>query len=266
MDAPLLYQQDGHLVTLTMNRPQQRNVISDEDMVVAFEEAVQRINGDISVRAVILTGAGSAFSAGGNVKDMRDRSGMFGGTPAEVRNGYRRGIQRIPRALYELDAPIIAAVNGPAVGAGCDLAMMCDLRVAAESAVFAESFVKVGIIPGDGGAWFLPRVVGFARANEMALTGDQVDAKTALAWGLVNRTVPDAELLTAARELAGRITANPPQVVRMTKRLIREAQHTRLDGLLELSAAYQALAHHTEDHVEAVNALLEKRKGEFKGR
>ena len=120
---------------------------------------------------VILTGAGSAFSSGGNVKHMRDKTGMFGGSPAQLRNGYRRGIQRIPLAMMALEVPAIAAVNGPAIGAGCDLTCMCDMRIASERAVFAESFVKVGIIPGDGGAWLLPRAVGMARASEMAFTG-----------------------------------------------------------------------------------------------
>ncbi|MCP1674680.1 enoyl-CoA hydratase/carnithine racemase [Natronocella acetinitrilica] len=265
MSEPLLFENDGHLVTLTMNRPETRNAVSEADMIDAIEDAVHRINGDASVRAVILTGAGTAFSSGGNLKHMRDRTDMFAGKPAEVRNAYRRGIQRIPRAMLDLEPPAIAAVNGPAIGAGCDLAMMCDLRVAAESAIFAESFIKVGIIPGDGGAWFLPRVAGLARASEMALTGDPVDARTALEWGLVNRVVPGDALMAEARALAERIMVNPPEVTRMTKRLLREAQLTRLDSLLELSAAYQAIAHTTQDHQEAVRALLEKRQGEFTG-
>lgn len=266
MSDPLLISREEHLAILTMNRPETRNPVSEADMIDAIESAVATINGDNEVRAVVITGAGSAFSSGGNVKHMRDRTDMFGGTPSELRNGYRHGIQRIPKAMLELEVPAIAAVNGPAIGAGCDLAMMCDLRIAAESAVFAESFVKVGIIPGDGGAWFLPRVVGFARASEMALTGDAVDARTALEWGLVNRVVPDADLMDAARAMAARVTVNPPEVTRMTKRLLREAQLTRLDTLLELSAAYQAIAHTTDDHQEAVRALLEKRPGKFTGK
>ncbi|MCC5808950.1 MAG: crotonase/enoyl-CoA hydratase family protein [Ectothiorhodospiraceae bacterium] len=265
MNDALLFETEDHLAILTMNRPDTRNAISEEEMIAAIEDAVERINRDNTIRAVILTGAGTAFSSGGNVKHMRDKTGMFGGSPAQIRNGYRRGIQRIPKAMLELEVPAIAAVNGPAIGAGCDLAMMCDLRVASEQAVFAESFIKVGIIPGDGGAWFLPRVAGFARASEMALTGDAVDAKTAMEWGLVNRVVPAEQLMDEARKLAARITVNPPEVTRMTKRLLREAQLTRLDSLLELSAAYQAIAHTTDDHQEAISALLEKRPGRFSG-
>lgn len=265
MKAPVIYEQDGAIVTLTLNQPESRNPISDPEMIDALEAAVARINADMTVRAMILTGAGSAFSSGGNVKHMRDRVGMFGGSPASLRNGYRNGIQRIPMALYGLEVPAIAAVNGPAIGAGFDLACMCDIRLASSEALFAESFVKVGIIPGDGGAWLLPRAVGLSRACEMAFTGEAINAETALMWGLVSEVVSPAELLPAARRLAGRIAANPPQVLRMTKRLIREGRHMRLDSLLELSASMQAIAHHTRDHEEAVSALLDKRPGVFNG-
>lgn len=266
MSDALLIAQNGHVMTWTLNRPETRNPISDAEMIEAFEAAVAQANADASVRAVILTGAGSAFSSGGNVKHMRDREGMFGGSPAQLRQGYRQGIQRIPRAMMSLEVPAIAAVNGAAIGAGCDLTCMCDMRIASERAVFAESFVKVGIIPGDGGAWLLPRAIGMSRASEMAFTGDAIDAQTALAWGLVSAVVPHDELMSRAQALAARIVVNPPDVLRMTKRLLQEGQHTRLDTLLELSASMQALAHHTEDHMEAVNALLDKRTGQFQGR
>lgn len=265
MSEPLLYRQDGAVVTLTLNRPETRNPISEPEMIAALEDAVTRINRDFSVSCLILTGSGSAFSSGGNVKHMRERTGMFGGTPAQIRQGYRHGIQRIPLALYDVEVPAIAAVNGPAIGAGCDLALMCDMRIASTKAVFAESFVKVGIIPGDGGAWFLPRAVGLSRACEMAFTGEAIDAAKALDWGLVSQVVEPERLLEAAQALAARIVANPPDVLRMTKKLIREGQHQRLDSLLELSAAMQALAHHTADHQEAVGAMLDKRQPVFKG-
>jgi enoyl-CoA hydratase/carnithine racemase len=262
---PVLVERDGHVETWTLNLPDIRNPISNDEVVDALVACVESVNADPNVRAVILTGAGSAFSAGGNVKDMADRAGMFGGAPHQIRDGYRRGIQRIPRAMYACDVPLIAAVNGPAVGAGCDLALMCDLRIASERAFFAESFVKLGIIPGDGGTWLLPRAVGAARAAEMILTGDRVDAVTALEWGLVSRVVPHEELLTEARKLADRVAANPPHAVRMAKKLLREAQQQSLDSLLELSAAMQALAHHTRDHDEAVHAFVERREARFSG-
>jgi enoyl-CoA hydratase/carnithine racemase len=205
---------------------------------------------------VILTGAGSAFSAGGNVKDMRDRKGLSAGSPYEIRNNYRRDIQNIPLNVYDLDVPTIAAVNGAAIGAGCDLACMCDIRIASERAKFAESFVKLGIIPGDGGAWLLPRLVGQSKAAELTFTGDTIDATEALACGLVSKVVPADALMNEARALAGRIAANPGHALRMAKRLLREGQHVRLDTLLEMSAAFQAIAHHTPEHDQAIDALL----------
>lgn len=262
---PLRVERDSHVETWTIDLPEQRNPISSNNVVDAIVDAVDRANADDGVRVIILTGAGSAFSAGGNIKDMADRTGLFGGSPAQIREGYRRGIQRIPLALNRCDVPLIAAVNGPAVGAGCDLACMCDLRIASTRAWFAESFVKLGIIPGDGGAWFLPRAVGAARAAEMALTGDRIDAATALEWGLVSRVVEPGELLPTAHELARRIAVNPPRAVRMAKRLLRESAHARLESVLELSASMQALAHHTSDHAEAVSAFVEGRDGVFDG-
>lgn len=251
--------------TWTLDLPESRNPISGEDMIEAIVSAAGRVNRDPQVRAVILTGAGRAFSAGGNVKDMANGEGLFGHAPHHQRTAYRDGIQRIPRALDACEVPLVAAVNGPAVGAGCDLALMCDLRIASTSAFFAESFVKLGIIPGDGGAFFVPRAVGAARAAEMLLTGDRVDAATALEWGLVSRVVEPERLLDEAHVLAARVAANPPHAVRMAKKLLREAQGRSLDSVLELSAAMQAIAHQTRDHHEAVAAMLEKRSPEFTG-
>ncbi|RRQ28140.1 crotonase/enoyl-CoA hydratase family protein [Rhodococcus sp. Eu-32] len=266
MTDPVLIERSDDVVVWTLNNPEARNPISEIETIDALEDAVRDVNGDPSVRVAILTGAGSAFSSGGNVKHMRNKEGMFGGSPAELRQGYRHGIQRIPKALYHCEIPTIAAVNGPAVGAGCDLALMCDLRIASTTAKFAESFVKVGIIPGDGGAWLLPRAVGMARASEMAFTGEAIDASTALEWGMVSQVVDADDLLPAAHALAARVAVNPPQVLRMTKKLLREGQHQSLESLLELSAAYQAIAHTTSDHSEAVNAMLDRREPRFEGR
>lgn len=266
MTENVVYKKDGHIVTVTLNRPEIRNAISDDDMISDLVDAIQRVNADADVRCAILTGAGTAFSSGGNVKKMRDGGGMFEGSAYDLRNGYLQGIQRIPLAMYELEVPIIAAVNGPAIGAGCDLACMCDIRIAGRSAKFAESFVKLGIIPGDGGAWFLPRAVGSSKAREMAFTGDMVDADEALACGLASKVVDDDKLMDAATALAGRIAANPPHALRMAKRLLREGERTTLHTLLDMSASMQALAHKTDDHREAVAAFLEKRKPSFKGK
>lgn len=253
------------IVTLTLNDPDSRNAISDAPMIEALLAALRAAEADPQARVIVLTGAGRAFSSGGNIKKMAAGGGLADPLPARTRANYRAGIQRLPLAFEALDLPVIAAVNGPAIGAGCDLALMCDLRIAAESAKFAESFVKLGIVPGDGGAWLLPRVVGFSKACEMALTGDAVDAAEARAIGLVSQVVPDSALLEAARALAGRIAANPTHAVRMTRRLLRAATGQRLDQVLELSAAFQALAHATDDHREALAALLAGRTAAFRG-
>lgn len=253
---------DGAIWTLTMNQPETRNALTGNTAVEEFVQVCDEIRRDASVKAVILTGAGPIFSSGGNVKDMQ-RFFDDALTPDAIREEYRQGIQRIPRALTQLDVPVICAINGPAIGAGLDLTCMCDIRIASETATFAETFVRVGIVPGDGGAWLLPRAVGRAKAAEMAFTGEAIDAQQALACGLVSRVVPADQLLPTARALADKIAANPGAVMRMTKRLLREGEHSTLESLLELSAGYQALAHKTADHREAVMAFVEKRKPRF---
>lgn len=262
MSSFLLYRQEGAVVTLTMNQPEIRNPLTGNTATAEFVEACARITADNSVKVVIITGAGPVFSAGGNIKDMR-RFFEQDIAPAAIREEYRQGIQRIPLALYNLDVPTIAAVNGPAIGAGCDLTCMCDIRIASEKATFAESFIKVGIIPGDGGAWLLPKIVGMSRAAEMSFTGDAIDAAEALACGLVSRVVPHDKLLEEANKLAARIAKNPGPTLRMTKRLLREGQHARLDTLLEMSAGFQAIAHKTPQFREAVMAFIEKRPPVF---
>ncbi len=256
----VLAEQAGAVVTLTLNAPEERNALSTQSQWDEIVAACERIARDPGVKVLILTGAGSAFCAGGNVKDMRDKKGIAGGTPFQISEGYRHGIQRIPLALYNLDVPTIAAVNGAAIGAGCDLACMCDIRIGSTKAKFAESFVKLGIIPGDGGAWLLPRVVGMSRAAELTFTGDTIDAAEALRIGLVSRVVAPEDLMQEAQALAARIAANPAPALRMAKRLMREGQHMRLDSLLEMSAAFQAIAHHTTEHDQALEAFLNTKR------
>jgi enoyl-CoA hydratase/carnithine racemase len=262
---PLLFEQTDHIATISINRPDSRNALAGDEMFSAFEQVVERLNNDMSIRAAILTGVGKAFCAGGDVKEMRSRVGMFAGTQPEIQQRYRSGIQRIPRALARLDVPIIAAVNGPAIGAGLDLACMCDIRISAPKAIFAESFVKVGIISGDGGAWFLPRTIGSSWARELAFTGDTIEAEQALKIGLISRIAPEGGLLDEARALAERIAVNAPQVLRWTKRLLREGASASLDNILELGSGMQAMAHHTNDHAEALEAFFERRPAVFKG-
>lgn len=253
MSAPLDIHTDGSVQVWTIDLPDVGNAVTGTDVIEAFESGVDTANRDNTIRAVVLTGAGKIFSAGGNVKEMADRQGMFGLDAIDQRRAYIDGIQRIPRALGRLEVPLIAAVNGAAIGAGCDLAMMCDIRIASERASFAESFVQLGLIPGDGGTWFLPRAIGYARAAELTFTGERIDATTALEWGLVSRVVPHDALLSEARTLADRIAVNPPHALRMAKRLLQESTTGTLESTLSMAAAMQPLAHHDTEHEQRIS-------------
>jgi len=266
-EAFVLYQQEGRVVTLTLNRPDSRNAISTHEDCSDFVAALRCAQEDAGVSCIILTGAGKSFSAGGNLKAMKERNGIGPlEAPDATRANYRRGVQQVARALWECEVPMIAAINGHAIGLGLDLACLCDIRIAAEEAKLASTFIKMGIVPGDGGAWILPRAVGLSKAAEMIFTGEMLDAQAALACGLVSRVVPAEALLDEARRLAQSIVANPARALRLCKRLLREGQHNRLADILELSAAFQALAHETQDHAEALDAFLEKREPHFTGR
>ncbi len=265
MEPFLLVERDGPVVIATFNRPDDRNTITRAEQaeeIVAFSRAMTH---DRTVRAIVLTGAGKAFCAGGNVKDMQERGGMFAGSPYQIRNSYRTSFQMVGTALTELEVPIIAAINGPAIGLGLDIACMADIRLMADTAVVAESYVKLGIIPGGGGAWLLPRLIGPQRAALMTLTGDAIDATKALEYGLVAEVVAAAELRARAVEVAQRIAANPGHATRLAKRLMREGADVKLETLQQMAAAFQALSHHTNDHHEAIDAFLNKRPGNFTG-
>lgn len=258
----LIYEQSGPIVTLTMNEPDKRNPLSGNTSSVDLVAAADRIQDDPSVRCVILTGAGPSFSAGGDIRVMQHQASAEV-SQMELRQFYRRGIQRMAQALFSLEVPLIAAINGHAMGAGLDLACLCDIRVASDKAKMASSFIKVGIVPGDGGAWLLPRVIGVSRASELMLTGRVIDAHQALAWNLVSHVVPHDELLPFAREIAQEIAQHAAHSIRLTKRLIREGQRAPFDTVMELSAVFQAVSHKTDDHAEAVEAFLEKRAPRF---
>ncbi len=266
MSEAVKYEQEGGVVTLTLNEPETRNALSPAIMD-AIVDYVARINADLTVGCVILTGAGDGFSSGGNVKRMQDRNtATVQKAPVDIRAYYTTGIQRIPLALNTLDAPIIAAVNGAAIGAGCDLASMCDIRIAGRSAKFGESFARMGLVSGDGGAWYLPKAVGLSKAYEMTFTGDFVDAEEAARIGLVSKVVDDDHLMDEARAMAQRIASHPVHSIRMSKRLIRDSHHVSLPVALDMAAASQALVQTTHDHKEAVLAFAEKRKPKFEGR
>ena len=256
----------GAVLIWTLDREARLNALPDLGDGDEFAEACARANADMTVKCVVLTGAGRAFSAGGDLTAMRDRRDLFEGSGAEIRARYRRVVHRIVRSLYDLEIPLVSAVNGPAMGLGCGIAATADIRIASDRASFGVPFLKLGIIPGDGGAWRLPRDVGYARAAEMLFTGRSIDAETAERWGLVNRVVPHDRLMDEALITAGEIAAQPAQALRMAKTLMRQGRDQTFEQILELSAAMQALAHMTDDHQEGVAAVLEKRPADFTGR
>lgn len=256
----------GAILIWTLDREARLNALPDLGDGDEVAAACERVNADPSIRCVVLTGAGRAFSAGGDLTAMRDRRDLFEGSGAAIRERYRRVVHRIVRSLYGLEVPLIAAVNGPAMGLGCDIAGLGDIRIASERASFGVPFLKLGIIPGDGGSWLLPRNIGYARAAELLFTARSIDAATAAEWGLVNRVVAHDDLMTEALAVAAQVAAQPPQALRMAKTLLRQGRDTTFDQMLEMSAAMQALAHLTEDHQEGVAAVLEKRPGNFTGR
>jgi enoyl-CoA hydratase/carnithine racemase len=257
---------EQRVATLTFNQPETRNAISDAAMIDEIVAVLSAIPARPDISVLIITGAGEAFSSGGNVKKMQAKESLFAGTAMDIQQAYRLGIQRIPLALYELEVPVIAAVNGAAVGAGFDVAMMCDLRLASTSARFGETFLNLGIIPGDGGAWFLPRALGHQRAAELTFTGRLVNADEALQMGIVLEVLPPADLMARASELAMQIAAKPPQALRLAKRLLRAGQEMSLKHFLDYCAALQAACHGTEDHTEALAAFFDKRPGHYQGR
>ncbi|ASD63122.1 enoyl-CoA hydratase-related protein [Bdellovibrio bacteriovorus] len=261
----LSVQKKNHTLWLTLNNPEQSNAISLE-MVDSLTRVLRFADFDSLVRVIVITGEGTSFCAGGDVKAMQNKTGMFAGESNELRMRYMHGIQQIPKGIEELSKPVIAMVNGPAIGAGCDLAMMCDLRIGTEKAKFGETFVKLGLVPGDGGSFFLQRVIGFSKAMQMSLTGDLVSGAEALNWGLLNYLVPVESLLAETEKLADKVAGNAPVAVQMTKKTMKMAYMNDLSTILDLAAAYQGITQRTEDHFKALEAMKEKKAPEFQGR
>ena len=253
-----------HLFWMELDRPDARNAWSDK-MLAGFVAALDQAAADERVRCVILTGRGPSFSAGGDLKAMRDRAGMFAGGPVELRTRYSQGIQSIPRRLARFDKPVVAAVNGAAIGAGLDLACMCDIRVASADAKFGSTFVKVGLVPGDGGAYLLTRTIGFPRALDLILTGRVIDSDEALRIGLVHTVVPADQVRDAARKAAERIARNAPLAVQLAKSACYRSYDLSLEPSLELAASYQGIVQNSDDHLEGVAAILERRRPSFDG-
>jgi 2-(1,2-epoxy-1,2-dihydrophenyl)acetyl-CoA isomerase len=254
---------DG-VAVLTMNRPDRLNALS-VPMLDAMLEALPRLAEDAGVGVVVLTGAGRGFCAGGDVKAMAEGREMAGDS-LEERAQELRAKMETSRWLHQMPKPTIAMVRGAAAGAGLSLAMACDLRIAGESAKFATAFARVGYSGDFGGSYYLTRLVGTARARELYYTADVLDAKQALALGLVNRVVPDERLEEETMALAGKIARGPRVALRYMKRNMNAAESGTLEDLLDLEAWHHTRTGETEDHREAARAFVEKREPRFRGR
>lgn len=260
MTEPLTFTVEEHVAVLTLNRPQQRNAFNAE-MLDHWAEALQQCQRRPDIRVVIVTGAGRTFCAGGDIKEMQQR---LASSPL-TQKMFLESVHRIPLTLAAIDKPVIAAVNGAAIGAGMDMALMCDIRFAAVTARFAASYVHMGLVPGDGGAYFLPRILGVAKALELLWTGDVIDATAAERLGIVNRVLPPEELMPYTREFAQRLAHGPQIALRLTKRAVYESQAVDLHTSLDLISSHMAVVTATSDHREAVQAFLEKRQPRFEG-
>lgn len=246
---------------VTLAQPENRNALTGDEMLEDLLDAIHDSETDSDVGVLVLDADGPAFSAGGNVKDMAAKEGLFAGNPFEITEKYRESIQQLSRFMATTDLVTIAEVNGPAIGAGFDLVLGCDLRIGSPRARFAHTFIEMGIIPGDGGAWLLPRVVGWQRATELAMTARSIDADEAVKLGVLLEMVPENKLEDEVMKLAQTIASKPRPAVVMAKRLLRQSRRMDLDQFLEFSAALQAVAHSTPEHDSAIAKYLDRLKG-----
>jgi len=240
---------------LTLNSPENMNAISYE-MIDALTSELYAADANPQIKVIVITGAGAAFSAGGDIKAMHEKTGMFAGEANELRLRYMQGIQRIPKCIEDVSKPIIAMVNGPAIGAGCDLAMMCDLRVGSEKSKFGETFAKLALIPGDGGSFFLTRIVGYAKALQMALTCEIIEGQKAFDFGLMNYFYLSDHLEAQVFTLAKKISQLPQPALQMTKKLFKVAYLHDMQTNLDMAAAFQGIAQRTIDHEQAVRDFI----------
>ena len=259
MYKTLIYEKKENIGLLTINRPEKLNAISNE-LISELKNLLDEIENNEELRVLIITGAGDkAFVAGADIKELVDRDACLGRRVSQERQDIFSRIENLP-------VPVIAAVNGYALGGGLELALACSIRICSEKAQFGAPEVKLGIIPGDGGTQRLPRLVGLGRAMELILTGDFIDAQEAYRIGLVNKVLPQEELMDKAMDLAKKIASRPPLAVRFAKEAVNRSQEGAAASGFALESYLHALSCTTEDKKEGVSAFLEKRKGKFKGK
>jgi len=255
----ILYEGTNGVATITLNRPDKLNAFNDQ-MVKETMAAFKQAGRDNNVRCIVLTGNGRSFSSGQDLSDVQDRGDQF-----SLRDHLQHGYHRLLKQMVTLEKPIIGAINGIAAGAGCGIALATDIRICSDKASFMLAFSKVGLVPDCGTNWFLPRLIGYARAYEMALTADKIPAETALAWGIVNRVVPAAQLSETVAAFTAPLATGPTLAYGLTKRAMNQAANVDLWDALDYEAHLQELAGRSEDSREGVQAFLEKRVPQFKG-
>jgi len=250
----------NRIALLTLNDPETRNAITDKVMMQEILSACADIEADAEISVLVLTGAGKGFSSGGNVKSMRYREGMFAGSIETIEENYRSGIHKVVKTLYEMNLPVIAAINGAAIGAGLDFTLLCDLRIASSCAVFGSTFINLGIIPGDGGSWLLRNAIGEQKAAELVFTGRIFDAEEALQLGMLLEVTEPEQLMSRAMQIATELAQKSPLALRETKRLLRAARHAELPAFLEMCAKTQSRLHHSDEHHEAIRQFFIKQE------
>lgn len=260
MEPTILTTIQNHVQIITLNRPEKKNAF-DSQMIDEWVAALEDAEKNEDVHVIVVTGSGNAFCAGGDVGGMKQDQ-----KPLDNKNKLWKNIHRIPLALKKIDKPVIAAINGPAVGAGLDMALMCDIRTMIDESKVSEGYVKVGLVPGDGGAFFLPPIVGEAKAFELLWTGNFISSKEALSLGMVNHVYTKEEFMKKTMDLAEQIASGPQIAIRMTKRAVRYSRTMELEPALDLISSHYAIIKETEDHKEGVTAFKEKRKAKFTGK
>ncbi len=265
IESIAVYDKSFIIQKVTLKNESNLNALTLE-LITEFVAELKSLEANSDVRAIIITGHGKAFSAGGDIKRMQKKLGMFAGDTKEIKENYSKGIQEIPRTIESMKTPLIAMVNGAAVGAGCDLACMCDLRVGSEHSVFGETFAKLNLVSGDGGLYFLVRVVGYAKALEMSLTAALYKGQQAKDFGLLNFIYPSLALEEKTLELALKISKLGPMAIRRTKNALKNVWYASLENHLDEISSFQSECQTSSDHFEGLNSFFEKRDPNFKGK